>query len=207
MPGRIDTRRDGIVALQVDPRYLTVVHDDGTAVGQTHVEEHVVRLVVLIAVAVDALAFLSVVHGDLVVEDLRLLKRSEVALGNLHKGPCYIRRFDQTVRHIVVDGLRGNADLEGIERQPFIVLLLSPDFHLDALALCSSKHVAPLLQGDLHLHAVAIGLLLTVGRGETCHAGLVFVGRQHEVQRCDITGNGDITIIREDGRQTFGGLR
>ena len=205
MPGRIDARGDGIVALQINLRYLTVVHNDGTAVGQTHMEEHIVRLIVLVAMAVDALADLTVVHGDLIVEDLRLLERSEVTLGNLHKGPCYIRRFDQTVRHIVVNGFRGNADLEGIERQPF-ALLLAPDFHLDTLAFCGGEHAAPFLQGNLHLHTIAIGLLLTVGRGETCHAGLVFVGGEHKVQRCNVTGDRHVAIVREDGRQALGGL-
>ena len=60
-------------------------------------EEHIVGLVVLIAVAVDALTDLPVIHGDLVVEDLCLLKRGEVALGYLHEGPCHIRRLDETV--------------------------------------------------------------------------------------------------------------
>ena len=61
-------------------------------------EEHIVGLVVLIAVAVDALAYPIVIHGNLVVEDLRLLKRGEVALGNLHVGPCHIRRLDEAIR-------------------------------------------------------------------------------------------------------------
>ena len=61
-------------------------------------EEHVVRPVVLVAVAVDALAYRLVVHGDLVVEDLCLLERGEVALGDLHVGPCDVRWFDEAVR-------------------------------------------------------------------------------------------------------------
>ena len=83
VPCWIDARRDGIVALQIDLRYLAVVHDDGTSTGDPSMEEHVVGLVVLIAVAVDALAF-WIVAADLVVENLCLFKRGKVALGNLH---------------------------------------------------------------------------------------------------------------------------
>ena len=60
-------------------------------------EKHIVGLVVLIAVAVDALAYCLVITGDLVVEDLALFERGEVALGNFHVRPCDIRWFDEAI--------------------------------------------------------------------------------------------------------------
>ena len=56
--------------LHVDPRHLAVVHDDGTGIREAYMEEHVVGLVVLIAVAVDTLSFFPVITSNLVVEDL-----------------------------------------------------------------------------------------------------------------------------------------
>ena len=143
MPGRVDTSGDRIVALQIHSRHLAVVDDDSTSIRQAHVEEHIVGLVVLIAVAVDALPLRPVIHGDLIIENLSLLERGEVALGNLHVGPRDIRRFDEAIRNIIVDRFLGYIDIKGRERQPFIVFLLSPDFHLDVLALGCTEHIMP----------------------------------------------------------------
>ena len=60
-------------------------------------KEHIVSLVVLVAVTVNTLAFLPVNTGNLIVEDLRLFERGEVALCNLHKGPCDIRWLDEAI--------------------------------------------------------------------------------------------------------------
>ena len=166
-------------------------------------EEHVVGLVVLIAVTVDALADLPVVHGDLVVEYLRLLERGDVALGNLHIGPCDIRRLDEAVRQVLVDRRLGHMYLKRVERQPF-PLLLSPDLHLDALAFRGIEHIVPFRLRYLHLYPLAVGLLLTVRRGETCHTRLILINREHEVEWRNVTGYGDIAIIWEDGRQALG---
>ena len=70
MPRRINTRRNGIVTLQIDFRDFAVVDYNGTAIREAHVKEHIVSLIVLIAVTIDALALLPVVTGNLVVEDL-----------------------------------------------------------------------------------------------------------------------------------------
>ena len=96
-------------------------------------EQHVVGLIVLIAVAVDTLAYRIVVHGNLVIENLCLFERGEIALGNLHVSPCNIRGFDETIRQIFVNGLFGYLYLKRIKRQPFAVFL-SPDLNPDALA-------------------------------------------------------------------------
>ena len=88
MPSRVDTRRNGIVAFQINFFHLAVVHNHSGRIRETHMEEHVVGLVVLIAVTVDALAYPVVVHGNLIVEDLCLFESGDVTLGNLHRGPC-----------------------------------------------------------------------------------------------------------------------
>lgn len=83
VPRRIDAGADGVLALEIDLRDFAVVDEDSAAVGHADVEEHVVGVVVLIAVAVYALAFL-VVARHLIVEHLRFLEVGEVALGDLH---------------------------------------------------------------------------------------------------------------------------
>jgi len=167
------------------------------------VEEHVVGLVVLVAVAVDALALRPVIHGYLVVENLRLLERGEVALDNLHEAPCGIRRFDEPIRQVFVDRLSGNMNLKRTERQPPGVLP-APDLYLDVATLGDIEHGMPVRLGHLHLHAVAVGLLLAVGCGEPSHARRELAGREHEVQRCYVAGHGDVTIVGEDGWQGIG---
>ena len=143
MPGRIDTSRDGIVALHIHSRHLAVVHKNGTAIIEAYMEEHIVGLVVLITVAVDTLTLLNVSTGNLIIENLSLFERGEIALGNLHETPCDIRGLYEAIRNIIVDRFLGHIDIKGRERQPFIVFLLSPDFHLDALALGSIEHLMP----------------------------------------------------------------
>ena len=137
-------------------------------------EEHIVGLVVLIAVTVDALAYLIVIHGNLVIENLRLFKRGEVTLGNLHESPCHIRRLDEAIRQVFIDRFFGNLYLERAERQPF-VSFLTPYLDLDALTLRGIKHSMPFLLRNLHLHTFAVCLLLAIGRGETCHTCFVFI--------------------------------
>ena len=56
----------------------------------------------------------------------------------------------------------------------------------------------------LHLHTIAIGLLLAIGRAETCHAFFILVCREHEVEWCNIIRYSDIAIIRKDDRQALG---
>ena len=75
-------------------------------------KEHIVSLVVLIAVAVDALPSSYVSTSNLIVEDLRLLERGKMALGYLHETPGNIRWLNQTIRHVFVDGFLGDADFK-----------------------------------------------------------------------------------------------
>ena len=166
-------------------------------------KEHIVGLVVLIAVTVDTLTDLIVVHGNLVVEDLRLLKRGEVTLGNLHIGPCDIRWLDETIRQIFVDGFFSYRYLKRVECQPFAPFL-SPDLHLDVFAFRNIEHRVPFLLGYLYLHTLAVGLLLAVGRGDTGHTCFVFVSREHEVEWRNVARDSDTAIIGEDGRQALG---
>ena len=165
-------------------------------------EEHIVGLVVLIAVTVDALAYLIVIHGNLVIENLRLFKRGEVTLGNLHVCPRHIRRLDETIRQVFINRIFGNLYLERAERQPF-VSFLTPYLDLDALTLRGIKHSMPFFLRNLHLHTIAVCLLLTIGRGKTCHTCFVFISRKHEVKWCYIARYGDIAIIRENGWQAL----
>ena len=203
MPCGIDTRGNGIVTLHIDFRNLAIVHNHSTTIRKAHVEEHVVGLVVLVAVTVDALAYLTVVHGNLVVENLRFFERGEVTLGDFHEGPGDIRGFDEAVRDIIIDGLLGYTDFKGVERQPFAPLL-PPNLNFETLAFCRVEHLAPFLFGNLNLYATAVGLLLPIRCGDTSHTCLVVIRREHEVERCNIVGHGDIAIVRIDGWQSLG---
>ena len=133
MPCGIDTSGDGIVAFQIDLGDFAVADDDSAPSGDTSVKQHVVSLVVLIAVTVDALA-LRVVAADLVVEDLCLFERGEITLSNLHVVIDDIRWLDEAIGQIFVDRLIGHMYLERGERQP-LVLFLSPNLYLEAFAL------------------------------------------------------------------------
>ena len=166
-------------------------------------KEHVVGFVVLIAMAVNALAYCFVVHGDFVVEDLSLLERGEIALGYLHVIPCDIRWLYEAIRQIFVDGLFGYMYFKRVKRQPF-ALFLSPNLYLNAFALGCTQHRVPFRLGYLHLYALAVGLLLSIGSSETCHANFVLIGREHEVERRNVARHGDIAIIGEDGRLALG---
>ena len=205
MPCGIDATRDGIISFQIDSRHFTIINDNGTGISQTHMEEHVVGFIVLIAVAVDTLANFVVIHGNLVVEDLSLFKRGKVALGNLHEGPCHIRWFNESIRQVFVNWIFGYTYFKRIERQP-LALFLSPNLYLDTLVLRDIEHSMPFLLGNLHLYPITVCLLLTIRRSETCHACIILVSWKHEIEWCNITRHRNITIIREDGWQTLGRL-
>ena len=166
-------------------------------------KEHIVSFVVLIAMAVNTLAYCFVVHGNLVVEDLSLFKRGEIALGYLHVIPCDIRWLDEAIRQIFVDGLFGYMYFKRVKRQPF-ALFLSPNLYLNAFALRCTQHRVPFRLGYLHLYAFAVGLLLAIGSRETCHTSFVLIGREHEVERRNVARHGDITIIGENVRLALG---
>ena len=55
----------------------------------------------------------------------------------------------------------------------------------------------------LHLHAIAIGLLLSVGHGEARHTFLIFVNGEHEVEWRNIVRHSDVAIVGKDGRQAL----
>ena len=203
MPCGIDTWGDGIVTLQIDLRNLAIVDDDCSCISETHVEEHVVRLVVLIAVTVDTLAFRPVITSDLIIENLSLFKRAQIALSNLHEIPCHIRRFNEAIWQIFVDRFWRHLYFKRNKCQPFVPFL-TPHLYLEALALRGIEHGVPFLLRNLHFHAIAISLLFTIRRSETCHTRLVLVSRKHEVEGSYVARNSNIAIIRIDGRQTLG---
>ena len=202
MPRRIDTRRNGIVTLEIDFRHLAIVDQHRAAVRQTHMEEHIVGLVVLIAVAVDTLSFLAIVAGDGIVEYLVLVEVGDIALGNRHIAPCHIGRFDETIRDILVDRICSNIQFKRTEREP-LTLFLAPYFYLDRLSLRALNHILPLVFWNQHLDTLAIGLLLAIGSREPSHTCTILSRWKHEIERSDIIWNGDIAIVRIDGWQTI----
>ena len=161
-------------------------------------EEHIVGLVVLIAVAVDTLSFLAIVAGDGIVEYLVLVEVGDIALGNRHIAPCHIGRFDETIRDILVDRICSNIQFKRTEREP-LTLFLAPYFYLDRLSLRALNHILPLVFWNQHLDTLAIGLLLAIGSREPSHTCAILRSREHEVERSDIIWNGDITIVGIDG--------
>ena len=165
-------------------------------------EKHVISFVVLITVAVYTLTLFLVVHGNLVVEYLRLLKRRQITLSYLHIGPSHIRWFNQTIRQILVYRLFGHLDHKWVERKPF-ARFLSPHLYLQALTLRGIQHLVPFWLWNLHFHTVSVGLLLAIGSCNTCHTRCILVSRKHKVKRCDVAGYGYITIIGIDGGQTL----
>ena len=165
-------------------------------------EEHIVGLVVLIAVTVDALAYLIVIHGNLVIENLRLFKRGKVTLGNLHVCPRHIRRLDETIRQVFINRIFGHIYLKRGVRQP-LAFLLTPDFNLETLTIRGIEHSMPFLLRYLHLHPITVCLLLAIGCGETCHTCFKLVSRKHEIKWRNIARYGDIAIIRENSWQAL----
>ena len=202
MPCWIDTGRDSIIALEIDLRDLSIVHNDCAATGGASMKEHIVSLIVLIAVTVDALP-LGIVAGNLIVENLCFFKRSDVALGYFHIVVDDIRRLYEAVGNVFVDRFLGYIDFKCLERQP-LALFLSPHLYLHALSFRGIEHSVPFRLRNLHLHAIAIGLLFAIGRADTCHAFFVFLDREHKVERRNVAGHRDITIVRHDGRQPLG---
>ena len=169
-------------------------------------EQHVISLIVLIAVAVNTLSLSFVVHCNLIIEDLCLFKCSKMTLCNLHISPCHIRWLNQTIGQILVDRLFGNDDIKRVIRQPFTIFL-APYLYLQTLSFRGQEHIMPFLLGYLHLHTTAVGLLFTIRRGEACHTGLILTSREHKVEWCYVTRYSYITIIGENGWQALGLLR
>ena len=165
-------------------------------------EQHVISLIVLIAVTVNTLSLSLVVHCNLIVEDLCLFKRGKITLSYLHICPSHIRWLNQAIRQILVDGLFGYLYLKRVERQPFFILL-SPYLYFKALTLRGIKHLMPIPFRNLHFHAISISLLLAISSSNTCHTCCILVSRQHKVKWCYVARYGNITIVGKYGRQTL----
>ena len=78
-------------------------------------KHHIIRLIVLIAMAVYALAFCTIIHRNLVVEDLCLFKRGDITLCNLHKAPRNVCRLYETIRNIFINRLFSHLYLKSLE--------------------------------------------------------------------------------------------
>ena len=97
-------------------------------------KEHIVGLVILITMAVDALPFLSVDRGNLVIENLIFFKRRYVTLRDRHIAPRHVCRFDKTIGDVFIYRLFGYLYLKRFERSPPAVIL-APYLNLHGLAL------------------------------------------------------------------------
>ena len=111
VPRGIDTSRNGGVGLEVYLGGGVVVDNHGSAMPLTHVELHVMSVEVLIGVAVDTLS-VGLARDDKVVEDVALVEVGEVALVDAQHLVCHIGWIYESVRHIGVDVLFGNAYVE-----------------------------------------------------------------------------------------------
>ena len=81
VPRVVGSRRYHALVLEVDEEQFAVVHYHGAGMLEAHVEHHVLRSIVLVRMAVDALTLQS--FGDLpVVVDSRFLEVREVALAD-----------------------------------------------------------------------------------------------------------------------------
>ena len=133
MPSGINTCTEGLIGLEVHFLQLTVRHNHGTTIALAHMEEHVVRLEVLVGVAVDALAHFLGTDRHVVV-NFSLIEIGEVALVDAQLLVCYIGRLDGTVGNVFIDGVFCHVDVEGLVSLPFVTNL-GKHLYLDFLSL------------------------------------------------------------------------
>ena len=117
MPGRIDRIGHHAVTPQGSHESrLALVEKAGATTSATHMIEHVLSVVVLVRVAVDALLLTL---ADMVADNDALLEAGEVALHDVEIFVGNIRGLDETVRQPRVHLVGSDFDTESRVTSPF----------------------------------------------------------------------------------------
>ena len=132
VPGRIDTGGEQRVVSHIDLPYLTVVGDDSAPQVLTGMKLHALRIVLLVAVTVDALSLRGCRAEHIVVDDA-LVVVLETALADGQFLVRYIRRRDETVADVGINRVVGDIDGEGLIAHPLAVVLRE-HLHADGLS-------------------------------------------------------------------------
>ena len=164
--------------------------DDGTTVGGAHVEEHPLRVVVLIVVAVHAMV-LFVGVAAVVLVDGGLREVGQVALVESQLAVELIAGLDEAVGEERVDGFLGHMQLEGGMAHPAL-LAAGIDAHCDVLAPMLGQQLAPC--GGVEIHLAVRGSAADEAT-EVGHEGIGCIIDDHEVQWSDIGRNGDTLVV------------
>ena len=119
----------------------------------TGVELHPLRVILLIVMAVDTLSLIVFRTEDIVVDHLLIIVL-QTALVDRQFLIRHIRRVDQSVADVTVDGVWRHMDAERLEASPLIVLPRI-SLHLYGLALGCSHKALPFIDIRLGLRASA----------------------------------------------------
>ena len=154
-------------------------------------EEHVVRLVVLVGVAVDALTNLLIADRHIVI-NLFHLEVGEVALVDAQSLVCHVGRLDGTIGDVLVDGVFCHIEVEGLVAFPSAADL-GKHLHLDFLTLGRIQHLLPLCLVNQNLLFLAVDIF-SAREGESCsHLTLAFL--HDKVHWTDVGRNGHLRVV------------
>ena len=157
MPGRIYTRTDGGIRFEIHLCWHAIVNNHSTTMSLTHVELHVVGVIVLIGMAVNALS-IRLTRDNHVVVDFSLIEIGKISLVDAQHFVCHVGRRNETIRDVWVDFLFSYMDGKFLECFP-TTILLGKHFHLNTLSFGCFKHFFPfvLIDENLVFHTVGIG--------------------------------------------------
>ena len=198
MPGGIyGTAEDGTV-LHLHLVCLSVLHDDGSAVVGTHVEEHILCTLVAVVVAVDAVVMLLVIAAVVLIH-CALSPVGEVALVDAQLAVKLISGLDETVAQIGVDVFLCHCERVRLVLHP-AVGVLHIYCHADVFPPVGLEQCPP--GGSVYAHAhVLVGLgqhFLAVGSLQLCHCGSCSRVLHHEVERSYVGRDDYIAVVGKD---------
>ena len=193
VPAGIDAcGEDGVVA-HVHLMGLPFVDDDGSTVALTGVELHLLWVVHLVVVAVDALS-VDLVAAEHVVVDDALVVVLEAALvdGELLVG--HVGGRDESVADVGVDGVGRDEYLEGFVARPCPIVLCE-HLHLHAFSFCLRGQRLPIVDVGLGLDAAQHDFLVAE---RIAGDGCIGLAAQLDGERCDVHGDGDANVVGID---------
>ena len=191
----IDSRGDHGTVLQGQLAKRSVAVEDGTASLAAQIEHGQVASSLSVDVAVHA-----VVARVPPVGDVTGLETFQIPFLDLQVVPYFEAGFDEPVRQIGIDPVR--ADMDG-PLPGYGAIGTSVGRDNRDVGTCSSFHQAcPLLFfPDDFPSPQRYGQAASGENGR--ETGTVRIGIV-EIERCDIAGNGDVGVVREQGRRTVG---
>ena len=193
VPRRINTcREDGIVS-HIHLVGLPFIYNDGSTVILACVELHLLGIVHLIVVAVDALSVHLVATKHIVVDDaLVVVLEATLVDGEFLVGD--IRRRDESVADVRVDGVGRDKYLEWLVACPCSVRLCE-HFDLQAFAFCFFGQGFPIVDVGLGFDATHHDFFIAKGITRDSVVGLA---PQLDGEWRDVHGNGYARVVGID---------